>query len=491
MSDPRILEPTPSEMAALGRSDFAAFIAGLWLKFKLPRHVGLLVDRFERICRGEPARLIVSMPPRHGKSETLSVHGPAFYLGQHPDRSVIFTTYSQDFADDFGRKVRNILANPLYRAIFPKSRLSEDSAAISKLSLTAGGSYFAVGRGAGITGRGADLLLIDDPIKDRDEASSPTIRRQLQRWFAEVAFTRLHPGAAVIIVSTRWHDDDLSGFLLREHVAEGWELLNLAALAEPGDPLGRAEGEALWPEQFPVETLLRQRAQLGSAAFAALYQGRPAALEGAIFQRKWWKFYREVPVEFERTIISLDTAFKVGASNDYSVAQVWGRTRTGFYLLDQWRGKVEFPELRRMAEALAAKWQPHAVLVEDKASGQSLIQSLQRETALPVLPVKVDRDKESRAHAVTPLVEAGRVFLPEAAEWVANFLDEVSSFPAAQHDDMVDSMTQALNYLRESNSGLIDYYVDGAKALEEEENRIAGLVVVEGPVIEYRGPGPA
>ncbi len=459
MSAPIQTEPTEAEVSALARADFAAYIAAFWPKFQLPPHVELLVEKFEAVTRGEIRRLIVSMPPRHGKSETISVHGPGFYLGRHPDRSVIFSTYSQDFADDFGRKVRNLLANPLHRRIFPRSKVSEDSAAISKLSTTAGGGYFAVGRGSGITGRGADLLIVDDPLKDREEASSATIRRQLQQWYAEVAFTRLGPGGAVIIISTRWHEDDLPGWLMREHAAEGWEIVNLPAFAESGDALGRVEGEALWPGRFPASVLHQIKAQLGSAAFAALYQQRPAAMEGKIFKREWWKFYREAPA-FDRVVLSLDTAFKAGASNDYSVATVWGEAKTGYYLLDMFRARVEFPELQRVAESLAAKWNPSSVLVEDKASGQSLIQSLQRETKLPVLPVKVSTDKESRAHACTPLVESGRVFLPDGAPWLADYLDEMSSFPAAPHDDMVDSTTQALNHMRgQPFGGLLAYYL--------------------------------
>ena len=441
------------DVLALARQDFATYISGFSAKFQLPPHIKLLVDRFESVIRGETRRLLVSLPPRHGKSETLSVHGPAFYLGRFPDRNVIFARYSQDFADDTGRRVRNILASPLHQRIFPGSRLSEDSAAAAKSHLTAGGAYFAVGRGAGITGRGADLLLIDDPLKDRDEASSPTIRKQLQDWFAQVAFTRLHPGGAAIVVSTRWHQDDLSGWLQREHPEEGWETLSLPAIAEVDDPLGRAEGEALWPEQWSLDALGRIRAQLGSAAFQALYQQHPAALEGSVFRRSWWQTFRELPT-LENIVISADSAFKTGQHNDFSVLQVWGVAKTGFYLLDCWRGRVEFPELTRVAEAMAAKWQPvRAFLVEDAASGQSLIQQLKKDTRLPIVKIKVDRDKESRAHAVTPLVEAGRVYLPDSAPWLMDYLDELSSFPAAPHDDMVDATTQALNYLRSQSSG--------------------------------------
>jgi len=437
-----------SDVLSLARTDFAAYIAAFSPRFQMPRHVRLLVEKVEALVEGRANRLLISMPPRHGKSETVSAHGPAWFLGRFPERSVIFSSYSAELAEDFGRRVRNVLASPLHQRIFPGSQLSGDSAAASKLAMTAGGAYFAVGRGGALIGRGADWLIIDDPLKDREEAVSPTIRRQMKEWFTTTAYTRLAPGGVVWVISSRWSEDDLIGWLQREHAGEGWEVLNLPALAEENDPLGRAEGEALWPERYPVEVLQRMRMQIGSAAFAAVYQGRPAALEGTIFRREWWKTYRELPA-LESVVISCDSAFKAGASNDYSVLEVWGVSKTGFFLLDLVRRRLEFPELRQVAEQLAEKWAPRAFLIEDRASGQSLIQALRRDTRLPVLPIKVSADKESRAHAVTPLLEAGRVYLPDVAPWLIDFIEELSSFPAAPHDDMVDACTQALNYLRE------------------------------------------
>ncbi len=441
-----------SSVCELARRDFGTYIAGFSPKFQRPPHVRLLIEKFEAVAAGRIRRLLISMPPRHGKTETISVHGPAWFLGREPESSVIFATHTAEFAEDIGRRVRNTLLTPLHQTIFPRSRVTPDSSAASKLALVAGGNYFAVGRGGALTGRGADLLILDDLLKDRDDAASPTIRRQLKDWFTTTAFTRLAPDGRAIVIGTRWHQDDLIGWLQTEHRDQGWEVLSLPALAEPGDPLGRAEGEALWPEKWSEASLAQTRAQMGSAAFAALFQGRPAALEGEIFKREWFRYYREAPA-LRAIVISLDTAFKAKASADYSVAQVWGVADAGYYLLDQFRARVEFPELQRVAEQLHAKWKARAVLVEDKASGQSLIQALQRSTRLPVIPVKVSTDKESRAHATTPLFEAGRVFLPEAARWIHDFTEELSTFPAASHDDQVDSLTQALSYLSRSSIG--------------------------------------
>jgi predicted phage terminase large subunit-like protein len=309
--------------------------------------------------------------------------------------------------------------------------------------------------------------LIDDPIKDREESNSETVRNSLHDWFASVAYTRLTPNGAVIIIQTRWHEDDLAGWLLREHASEKWDVLSLPAIAEQDESF-RQEGDALWPGRFPLEALNRTRQVVGSAAWASLYQHRPAAAEGAIFKRGWWRSYREVPI-FSQVVQSWDTAFKKGAESCFSVCTTWGLAENGYFLLNVWRGRVEFPELRRMLIALADQWKPTAILVEDRASGQSLLQELKSATTLPVLPVRVDSDKVSRAQAVTPLIEAGRVFVPEFAPWLADYIDEMAAFPTGNYDDAVDSTTQALNYFRERASTPILFPDYTMTAAEEQE----------------------
>jgi predicted phage terminase large subunit-like protein len=427
-----------------------------------------MISKLEAVERGESRRLLLFLPPRHGKSMTGTQLFPAWYLGRHPNRSVITATYAQELSDDFGRRVKNLVTSPLHQAIFPGCRLSGDSASMRRFSTTAGGSYYAVGRGGPITGRGCDLLLLDDPIKDREEANSETIRRALHEWYSHVAYTRLQPGGAIVLIETRWHMDDLAGWLLREHLDERWEVVSLPAIAETDEDF-RKVGSALWPERFPLLTLEQIRSSVGSAAWASLYQQRPAAAEGAIFQRAWWQFYQPpLSIHFTRRVQSWDTAFKGGAENDYSVCTTWGVAEGGYYLLHLWRGRVEFPRLKQIFLTLAGEWKPSAILVEDRASGQSLIQELKAGTSLPVLAVKVDTDKVTRAQAVTPLIESGKVFVPSGASWLADFLDELATFPAGVHDDCVDSVTQALNYLRERGSALAEFLARSVAKMREE-----------------------
>jgi len=447
-----------SEILQLAAVDLACYCLAVWPGYEIARHHQAIIEKLEAVERGEITRLMIFLPPRHGKSLTATTMFPAWYMGRHPDRGVVTASYAQDLADDFGRRVRNLLDEPVHKAIFPACRLSEDSRAASRFSTSVNGTYFAVGRGGPITGRGAHLLLIDDPIKDAEEARSETVRRTLKEWYGSVARTRLQPGGAIVLIQTRWHEDDLAGWLLSEHGGEGWQVLSLPAIAEVDEPFRKA-GEALWPEHYPISELDLIRRESGGAVWASLYQQRPAAIEGAVFRRDQWRYFDAAP-ELKRVVLSVDTAFKTGATNDYSVISTWGEGQTGFYLLSLWRERVEFPRLKQALVNIAAQWNPHVVLIEDAASGQSLLQELKNATSLPIKAVKPDRDKVSRATAVTPLLEAGRVFLPSGAPWLDTFLDELSGFPTAVHDDITDTVSQALNYLRGSvgPEHLIEFY---------------------------------
>ena len=408
--------------------------------FALPPHLKILVETLEAVERGELDRVILTIPPRHGKSLITSQLFPAWFLGRNPTKSIIASSYGQELASDFGRRVRGFTRERLHRSIFPDCVIADDSDSVSRFHTTAGGAYYAVGAGGPITGRGADLLLIDDPIKSREDADSPAFRRALESWYESVAYPRLEPGGAIVLIQTRWHEDDLAGWLIKEHASEGWKVISMPAIAET-DGGWRIEGDALWPGRYPLETLARIREAVGTAAWISLYQQRPAPEEGAIFKRDWFKQYGG-PLEVTRTIFSLDTAFKAGQSNDYSVITIISVAKTGFHIRLVSRGRWEFPELKAQVVALADIWRPTAVLVEDAASGQSLIQALKAETRLPILPVKPQGDKVSRAHAVSPLVESGRVVLPESAPWLNDFIEDVISFPAAPHDDQVDALCQ-------------------------------------------------
>lgn len=411
------------------------------------RHLTLLASKLEAVASGEIKRLIVIMPPRHGKSEIASIRFPAFYLGKNQQSQIIGCSYAENLAYTFSYAIRETISGERYQCLWP---LSLDKSGAVRWQLAnkdnRRDSYIAAGVGGGITGEGADILIIDDPVKNSEEADSQTYRDKTWEWYTTTARTRLQPDGAIILIMTRWHKDDLAGRLLEQSRvdpdADQWEVLHLKAIDN---------GEALWPEKYDIPALENIRASIGSRSFTALYQGEPSTAEGNIIRREWWRYYREKPV-FKRKIHSWDTSFKKGDSNDYSVCTVWGETDTGDYLIDVWRGKVEFPELKRIAIALTERDNPTAVLVEDKASGQSLIQEFQRNTRIPVLPVKVDTDKESRVYAVTPLIEAGRVYLPESAQWLHDYIEELSAFPTGEHDDQVDSTSQAINWLNGKKS---------------------------------------
>jgi predicted phage terminase large subunit-like protein len=428
------------ELAAqAARDSLLAFAVLTHPNYEAGWHHRKLAEYLEAIERREINRLVISMPPRHGKTELASIRFAPWYLGRNPTHNVIQATYSGEFAEDNGRKTRALVATPEYKAFFGFG-LDQSSKAVSRWQTERGGTYFAVGVGGPLTGRGGNVLLIDDPHKNRQEAESATYRQRAWDWFASTAYTRLEKNGIAIIIMTRWHEDDLVGRVLNG--SEHWDQLVLPAIAETDEPC-RTEGEALWPEKFNTTALAQIRETVGSREWASLYQQRPAAAEGNVFQRDWFRFYNEAPV-FKRVVQSWDTAFKAGQDNDRSACTTWGVADDGYYLLDCWAERVEFPELKRQVVMLAAKWAPSDILVEDKASGQSLLQELKRDTRLPLLAVKVDRDKLARAYAVTPLFESGRVRVPSSAPWIADYIDEMASFPAAAHDDRVDSTTQAL-----------------------------------------------
>jgi predicted phage terminase large subunit-like protein len=311
-----------------------------------------------------------------------------------------------------------------------------------------GGGLIAAGVGGGITGFGADLLVIDDPLKGREEADSEAIRESSWRWLTDVAFTRLHRDAVVLLCLTRWHEDDLAGRLLNSSTADGWTLLSLPALAIEGDALGRAEGEPLWPDRYGTAALAERRETMGSRSFAALYQQAPTPDTGGTFQRPWLQGTYETLPDGVRIVQAVDSAFKTGVANDYSVIATWAADERFFYLVDVWRARVEFPDLVRAITTQAEQHRPSAVLVEDTAAGQSAIQTLQRETKLPIVPMPAKGSKIGRAEAISPLFEAGRVLLPaQSPAWLHDWVEEHVAFPAGRHDDMVDTTSLALDRL--------------------------------------------
>jgi predicted phage terminase large subunit-like protein len=434
---------------SLTRRSLGRFASAMMPSFETDPFHQLIIDNLEFLLNGKIRKLAIITPPRHGKSTLGNVITPAFALGRNPTETIITVSYGSELSEGFGRRVRNILGDPAFHQVFPNCQLSPDSAAAYRFTTTAGGEYSAVGRGGPVTGRGASLLILDDLVKDSSEANSDTVCRGIIEWLQHVAFTRLTPNGRILAIATRWSERDPMGWILQQH---GWTVLHLPALAESAaDPLARKPGEALWPSRYPVEALVAIRADVGGRVFQALYQGNVSASQGAVFKRQWFRHYREIPEQFRKLIQSWDTAYKTGTSDDYSVCTTWGVTENAYYLLSAWRERVEFPGLKRQVEQQAEQWRPHVILVEDRASGQSLIQELKSATTFPVVPIKVDHDKETRASAVTAFFEAGKVLFPEGAAWLPDFEDELAGFPDAVHDDIVDSITQALNYLRGDN----------------------------------------
>jgi predicted phage terminase large subunit-like protein len=445
----------------LTRRSLARFAKAVYPSYEVDGVHKIILSHLEKLLSGEIRRLAITAPPRHGKTFACSVLFPAYALGRNPRETIITASYGAELSEGWGRQVKNIIGGPEFRKIFPNCQLSADSTAAWHFETTAGGQYSAIGRGGAATGRGASLLVLDDLLKDWSEANSETICKGVIDWLQSVAFTRLTPDGRVLAIQTRWSEKDPMGWIMQQ---AGWAVLQLPAFAEKNDPLGRQPGEALWPSMYPVEKLQEIKVDIGSRAFECLYQGNVAARSGSIFRREWFQHYTQRPEKFSRIIQSWDTGFKVGATNDYSVCATIGETTNGFYLLHLYRHKCEFPELKRQVAEQADHWRPHEILIEDRASGQSLIQEIKLATNYPIIPIKVDRDKETRASAVTGYFEAGRVYFPEGAPWLADLEDELASFPGGLHDDCVDSISQALNRMR-AGSGAFGVIEMGRKLL--------------------------
>jgi predicted phage terminase large subunit-like protein len=443
MSDKR------TDVLELASESLAAYGSAVYPGFECADHIRILVRALEAVESGKIKRLVLVLPPRHGKSLLCSQVFPSWYLGRHPERNIIAASYGESLAVDFGRQVRSFLTSPEHQAIFPKCRLSADVQAQNRLATVRGGFYYALGRGGALTGRGADLLVIDDLLKDYEEAQSETIRKSTWDWLTHVGLTRLSPRGCLVMVGTRWHESDPMAKMISE--VGGCTVIHLPAISE--------KGAALWPSRFPLSVLQGIRGAIGERAWASLYMGKPSAAEGTIFKRSWLQTYREAPGKFERLVQSWDIASKTGASNDYSVCTTWGANQSGYYLLGLWRDRVEFPELKRHFGELAQHWGPDCILCEDASSAIPLVQELRLSTAYPVIPVKATKSKELRAQSVSPSFEAGKVYFPESAPWLTDFVDELVSFPSSAHDDQVDSTTQALNYLRDRGTilGVVEY----------------------------------
>ena len=417
-------------------------------KYKVYKHILHIEDRILNSLVNGGGRFIITIPPRHGKSEFLSKWVPAWYLDTFDDRNIILTSYGDDLATGFGRWVRNHFTMN-ENAI---SKVSQDSSAANRFKIENGGEMITAGIGGPITGRGGHLLMVDDPFKNWEEANSDKVRKAVKDWFDTTFYTRQEPGATIIVIQTRWHHDDLAGYLLKDH-SDDWELINLPALAEENDALGRLPGQALCPQRYDETALNGIKDGLPEQHWLSLYQQRPTKSGGEIFKREWWKYYDILPNNINYKVQFWDTAQKPGITNDYSVCATWGRGTDGYYLLDLFRAKLEAPDLEQAVMQQYFKWKPNAVQIEDKSSGTSIIQYLRRTGVVPVLPYNPgQKDKQLRAIEATPLIRSGKCFLPRRAPWLSDFLVEHEQFPMASHDDQVDTTSQMVDYFINLNT---------------------------------------
>jgi predicted phage terminase large subunit-like protein len=449
------------DLRAIMRADFYSFMLRCFAElyggaeFLHNWHIELLAAKLQATREGGIRRLIINIPPRHLKSLAASVALPAWCLGHAPDAAIVCAAYAQDLSEKFARDCRAVMHSGWYRATFP-TRLTAQRAALGELITTKGGFRLATSVGGVLTGRGADLIIIDDPLKPAD-AISHTRRGGVNGWYDGTLYSRLNDKShgVVIIVMQRLHEDDLVGHLLRQ---EGWELLSFPAIAEHGEehlldtPFGtrrfiRRAGEALHPARESLETLEQIRATIGDYNFASQYQQDPQPPSGLIVKREWLKFYSEEdkPDAFDQIVQSWDTASKVSQLSDYSVCTTWGLKGQKMYLLNVFRRKMEFPELKRTVRDLATLWHATVVLVEDKSSGIPLIQELHADGFASVKAAPANNgEKEMRLRAQTAKIEGHFALFPERAPWLDAYLLELTTFPNSKHDDQVDSTVHAL-----------------------------------------------
>lgn len=429
-------------------------------RYDMAPHHRLIIDHLEAVERGDITRLMIMMPPRRGKSALASELFPAWYLGRNPDRHVIACSHTASLAYRFSRRVRRQLTDDHWP--FEGVRLRRGEAGVQRWGIEGRqGGYQAAGVGGAVTGDGASLLVIDDPVKSREHAHSLTRRNAVGEWYDSDAYTRLSPDGAVVLINTRWHDDDLAGRQLNAMGAGGddWTVLSLPELAIEGepDPLGREPGDALWPNRFPVEKTAMLRATRPHVWWP-LFQQRPQAVTGGMLKREYFSGRYDPAVLPEFLLVGqfVDSAFSTEVSADPSAVATWGVTASHLYVLDYWSGRVEYPELIATVKDQYAKWAHLSpwVYIENKASGQSAIQTLRRDTLIPVR--KFDpgiASKLSRVQDASPFFAAARVLLPDGPRWLAEWIDEHVNFPGAAHDEAPDTSAMATRIMGRMMAG--------------------------------------
>jgi hypothetical protein len=451
--------------------EFLEFVQEMWPGFIMGKHHAIMANAFERVITKDIKRVIINMPPRHTKSEFASYLLPAWFLGLFPDKKIIQTSHTSELATGFGRKVRNLVDSEAYKEIFPDVALQADSKAAGRWSTNKGGEYFAIGVGGAVTGKGADLLIIDDPHSEQEAALGETNKEVYDRvyeWYTSGPRQRLQPGGAIIIVMTRWSKRDLTAQVLKSSLSRGsdeWELIELPAIMPSGKPL--------WPQFWQLSELEAIREELPLHKWNAQYMQEPTGAGGSIIKKEWWKEWEyEDPPPVEYIIQSWDCAYTAKERADYSACTTWGvfykdndegKRRPNLILLDAFKERMDFPDLKKKALELYHEFKPDTCIIEAKASGMPLIQEL-RATGVLISDYTPSRgnDKITRVNAVADIFASGVVWAPPT-KWADDVIEEFAAFPAGENDDLVDSSTQAL--LRFRQGGLIPLPSD-----EEDED---------------------
>ena len=451
------------------KQDFLSFVKCVWPEFVEGSHHRHIADKFNKLATGEINRLIINMPPRHTKSEFASYLLPAWMVGREPRLKIIQATHTAELAIRFGRKAKNLIDSENYSKIF-KTKLQEDSKAAGRWETSDGGEYFAAGVGGAITGRGADLLIIDDPHSEQDALSKVSLERAYE-WYTSGPRQRLQPGGKIVLVMTRWSLKDLTGVLVanqKEAKSDQWHVVEFPAIMDQ---------EPVWPEYWKMDELEKVKAALPVAKWNAQWMQQPTSEEGAILKREWWRTYDSDDIPpLHHVIQSYDTAFLKKETADYSAITTWGiwypsdDEGANLILLDAIKGRYEFPELRRMALEQYKYWNPETVIVEAKASGLPLTYEL-RKMDIPVTNFTPSKgnDKHARVNAVAPLFESGMIWAPNQ-KFAEEVIEECAAFPYGDHDDLVDSTTQAIMRFRQG--GLISHPEDYVDEIKEQKQRV-------------------
>lgn len=444
------------------RDSFLSFVRRVWPEYIHGRHHDVMAETFERIERGDLKRCIINMPPRSTKSKFTSILFPAWYLGRHPGKKIFEASHSVALAMDFGRELRNLVRGEAYQRIFPGLTLSQDARAAHRWATQQGGEYFAIGRTGGAAGRGGDLVIIDDPHSEQDVLKNA--KNEFQKtwdWYLAGPRQRLQPGAAILVVMTRWGPSDLTGQLIKQYTEseeeiERWEVIELPAILPSGD--------AMFPSFWSLDELKATRATMPSSRWMANYQQNPVSEESAIIKKEWWKHWKkEEPPVCDFVVQSWDTAFSEKESANRSACITLGvfsyhsdddppKVKQGIILLDVWAGRVEFPELKTKAKEHHDRWKPDSLIIEKKASGEPLIQELRR-MGIYIYEVDAHRsnDKVTRMHSVADMFQSGAVWAPRGFRWVEQIIDEVAAFPLSPDDDMTDALVWGLIRIRSGN----------------------------------------